>query len=213
MPSPDTRPADSSSLKPPEAQLSLTRRKNRGIFFTPLDQAEAMVKHYEIHRKWAEGASVLDPAAGTGFLLEALIRIALQERIHLTGEMLGNLSGFETEPGFAEAFEKRIQEKYGLQFTIPPIRTADFLQTGHKNQTDILLGNPPWLNYTDPSRRRKKRTQTPLPEVRAGRNPGRAVTGKFQNRSGSPLYYESFDGASEKRRRGLLFYPPFPGFE
>jgi hypothetical protein len=128
--------------------LTRTDKKKIGAFFTPLDMAETMIQTYNIHRKWASGASVLDPTAGNGRLLEALIRTCQNNKIPITGDMLGRLKGYEKEKEFILNFKERIENSYSLTIPQNMLSQRDFL-TVEPESWDILLGNPPWLNFTD----------------------------------------------------------------
>ncbi len=118
-----------------------------GAFFTPLQWGMKIIRRWGIHQRWAAGASVLDPTAGDGALLEALIRVALEEGIPLTEKMLGRLKGYEQQKAFCESFVRRMDRLYQLQLP-GTIEEGDFLTLPQEN-FDILLGNPPWINYTD----------------------------------------------------------------
>ncbi len=132
-----------------EQALSRERRKSIGAFFTPDIQADFMVRQYDLHHKWAEGASILDPTAGKGSLLESLIRVSREDGIPLTGQMLKRLKGIEREEEFSRNFIHRIHSTYGIDFKSNPIQTGDILSEKSNFRADILFGNPPWVNYTD----------------------------------------------------------------
>ena len=132
-----------------EQALSRDRRKSIGAFFTPDDQADFMVRQYGLHQKWAEGASILDPTAGKGSLLESLIRVCREDGVPLTNPMLGRLKGIEREGEFSRNFNRRIRNSYGIEFKSNPIQTGDIMLEKSNFRADILFGNPPWVNYTD----------------------------------------------------------------
>ncbi len=148
-----------AELSREETSLTRSRRKSLGAFFTPPDQADFMVRTYGIHRDWAGGAVILDPTAGNGALLEALIRTALEDQIPITSGMLGRLKGIELEPALFADFRKRIQKTYHITFPAPPIEAGNILVYPSAFQADILFGNPPWLNFTDMSGRAKEESK------------------------------------------------------
>jgi len=125
-----------------------TRKKQIGAFFTPLWIAGEMVRTYGLHKAWAEGRSLLDPTAGSGHLLEALIDCCLKEEIPVTGEMLGRLKGIEREEEFICDFNGRILNRYGIVLPDDVLIKGDFLKEKIP-VFDIIFGNPPWLNFTD----------------------------------------------------------------
>lgn len=128
--------------------VSRKRKKECGAFFTPYPIASDMIRIHGIHRKWSKGASVLDPTAGDGSLLEALIRCCRDDDIPVTPSMISRLKGYEKEEDFIQGFPKRIQQRYGLALPNDVLECRDFLKVPPSSY-DILFGNPPWLNFTD----------------------------------------------------------------
>lgn len=138
-----------TEISPEELALSRHKRKSIGAFFTPAVQADYMVRRYDLHRRWTEGATILDPTAGRGSLLESIIRVAREEKIKITPLMLRNLHGIEKEREFSMGFPERISRDWGIDFSSNPIRTEDILSERSVEKADIIFGNPPWVNFTD----------------------------------------------------------------
>ncbi len=128
--------------------MNRSRRKECGAFFTPHWIAADMIRTHSIHHKWAEGASVLDPTAGTGNLLESLIRCCLEDGIPVTRDMIDRLKGYEREAEFTLDFGVRIREIHGIDHASSCLECRDFLDVPPAD-FDLILGNPPWLNFTD----------------------------------------------------------------
>jgi len=122
---------------------------NIGVFFTPPRWARWAVERYGVHRAWADGAVVLDPSAGEGALLEAVVQTALDEGLAVTGPMLARLHGVEVRPGLLDRLRARLQRRHGLSLPRRNLVQADYLQQDLDLQADLLLGNPPWINYVD----------------------------------------------------------------
>ena len=120
-----------------------------GVFFTPPRWARWVVEKYSIHQAWADGAVVLDPAAGEGALLEALVQVALDHDLPVTGEMLARLYGVEVQPGLLGRLQQRLDDHHGLTIPADNLMDADFLRQDVMVQADVLLGNPPWINFVD----------------------------------------------------------------
>jgi len=139
--------------------ISKSGRKQIGAFFTPLWIACEMVKTYELHRTWADGKSILDPTAGSGNLLEALIHCCLEENIPITHEMLGRLKGIEREKEFTDGFAERILNNYNLTVPDDLLINGDFLME-QTSCYDRIFGNPPWLNFTDLPEDQKEQMKT-----------------------------------------------------
>ncbi|OQY32802.1 MAG: hypothetical protein B6241_09800 [Spirochaetaceae bacterium 4572_59] len=132
-----------------ESALSRYKRKAIGAFFTPAVQADYMVRRNDLHKKWAKGASILDPTAGRGSLLESLIRVSREEKIEITPLMLKHLHGVEREEEFPMGFPERMSRTWGVNFSDNPIRRGDILSEESDEKADIIFGNPPWVNFTD----------------------------------------------------------------
>jgi hypothetical protein len=133
---------------PMTESISRSRKKECGAFFTPYWISSELIRHHNIHKRWADGATVLDPTAGDGSLLEALIRCTIEDKIPLTSSMLSRLKGFEREEDFTLNFRKRLEINYGILPPADVLECRDFLSV-EPISYDILLGNPPWLNFTD----------------------------------------------------------------
>ena len=129
-------------------EFSRKQRKQIGAFFTPLPLACEMIRAYGIHKRWAGGDSVLDPSAGNGALLEAMILCCQEDGIELNDAMLRRLKGCEREEVFTREFVKRIEERYGITPPEDCLICQDFLRRP-EDEFDLILGNPPWLNFTD----------------------------------------------------------------
>jgi len=132
-----------------EAALSRSERKTLGAFFTPSHAADFMVRQYGLHTAWRKGARILDPTAGNGALLEAVIRVTLEEGETVTDTMLSRLKGIEQEEAFLKDFPRNIHSRYGLELPENLITRGDFLTEQEDRTADIIFGNPPWLNFTE----------------------------------------------------------------
>jgi hypothetical protein len=120
-----------------------------GEVFTPLPWGIRAVRDFGLLPKWLGGATVLDPTMGTGNLLEALVAAALEDGHSPEDLPAGNLYGVELRPSHIEDFLRRIGERYGI---FPPranFTAGDLLFLEQTPVCDLLLGNPPWLNFTD----------------------------------------------------------------
>lgn len=120
-----------------------------GAVFTPLAWGEWAVQEFGVTEKWLAGKSVLDPTCGEGHLLEALIRSALAKGIPKEQLPLERLFGIEREVFFLERFKSRMQETYAIVFPENNLRCCDVLLDPVDLRCDILLGNPPWCNFTE----------------------------------------------------------------
>lgn len=120
-----------------------------GVFFTPARWARWAVEKYAVHQAWAEGAVVLDPSAGEGALLEAVVDAALDDGVEVTSEMLSRLHGVEVQPGLLAGLQRRLAQRHGLELPDQNMVETDFLRVNVPVTADVLLGNPPWINFVD----------------------------------------------------------------
>lgn len=134
-----------------------------GQFFTPPGWADRLIDGEPLQR-WSEGAHVLDPTGGDGALLEAFIRRALRAtpasgpHSHssdeagprtLRGEALSRLHMIEADPALIGRFRTRIAERYGVELPPECTRCADVLFDPPKRRYQVIVGNPPWMNFTE----------------------------------------------------------------
>jgi hypothetical protein len=119
-----------------------------GAIFTPFVWAKKIVeKHF--FDEWLRGATILDPTAGNGVFIEAFIALAKQKNIEITNALLSQLFGIELNKRFVDAFFDRMQTKYSIQFPKSNFRQGDILFQENEIVADYLVGNPPWVNFTD----------------------------------------------------------------
>ncbi|MBM3404403.1 MAG: SAM-dependent DNA methyltransferase [Bacteroidetes bacterium] len=119
-----------------------------GAVFTPLSWAKRIVeKHF--FNQWLEGATILDPTAGEGVFIEAFLCIAKEKSIKLTNENLSRLFGIELNQKFIDNFFQRVNSVYFIEFPKSNYRQGDILFQANEIKADFLVGNPPWVNFTD----------------------------------------------------------------
>ena len=117
-----------------------------GAVFTPIKWAKWVIGKYNLLERWLQGATFLDPACGDGAFLRAFISLAKERNIkaHLPIE---NLFGFEIEKEFIQNFKQKLEPK-DLRL-IKNIKQLDFILENPDIRVDYLVGNPPWINYSD----------------------------------------------------------------
>ena len=120
-----------------------------GRVFTPLRWAIWLIEVTGAFRAWLDGATVLDPTCGEGAFLEAFVALARREGIGITREALARLHGVE----IVEADKRRLLEgmgaRHGVNLAEDNITTADFITAIVPGRYDVIVGNPPWINFTD----------------------------------------------------------------
>ncbi len=119
-----------------------------GAVFTPDYWAEKIVeKHF--FDAWLNGATILDPTAGEGAFIEAFLSLASSKKIQLDDEKINRLYGVELNGKFVSNFFTRINSKFSIRFPKSNFIEGDILFQKNEIQADLLVGNPPWVNFTD----------------------------------------------------------------
>lgn len=119
-----------------------------GAFFTPPKWANKLVERY-CFKEWLGGATVLDPTAGEGVFIKAFLNIAKKQGIELTKERIGRLYGIELNPNYVNSFYKSVAKEYNIEFPKTNFIQGDIFFLEKEIKTDILIGNPPWVNFAD----------------------------------------------------------------
>jgi hypothetical protein len=119
-----------------------------GAVFTPEKWANSLVAKY-YYQRWIDGAIVLDPTAGNGVFIKAFFETAKERGVTLSEEMINRLYGIELNPLYVEDFYDSIKARYGIDFPKQNFLQGDIFFMQHEIQADLLIGNPPWVNFTD----------------------------------------------------------------
>jgi len=120
-----------------------------GAVFTPLKWCKWVIAKYHVLQAWRDGAIVFDPTAGTGNFLEALVAAAKESGVEVTDSMIRRLYGVEIETRFVQQFFSKMKLSYRITFPLANFIRADYLFWPETVQADIVLANPPWMNFTE----------------------------------------------------------------
>ncbi len=120
-----------------------------GCVLTPLKWARWAIEKFDLTRRWLDGAVILEPTAGQGAFLEALIATALESGWKPDDKQLACLYGVELKPESRHHFLQKIKKKYKVNFPERNIVSGDYLFDFNIPAADIAVGNPPWVNFTD----------------------------------------------------------------
>lgn len=143
-----------------ELLLTSERRRTSGVHLTPAKIARRLVRC--LPEVWVRGgrpARVLDPAVGGGAFLLAAADCMLAAGA-APGEVIGQLRGYDIDEGAVAVAEAAVG-LWGLEHHVAP-RPLNALQLGdgllaELPETDVVVGNPPFLNQLRKSS--KTRTQ------------------------------------------------------
>ncbi|MBI4721483.1 MAG: SAM-dependent DNA methyltransferase [Candidatus Stahlbacteria bacterium] len=123
-------------------------KRKFGAFFTPIKHANNLVeKHF--FKEWLNGATVLDPTAGEGVFIKVFLHIARKQGVELTQEKINRLYGIELNPYYVDNFYKSVSENFGIDFPKDNFIQGDIFFLEKEIRVDLLIGNPPWVNFTD----------------------------------------------------------------
>ena len=123
-------------------------KQHIGQVFTPLKWAKWLINRWEIFDAWLDGAHVCDPTAGQGIFALAMLHIAQRKGIRITRERLARLTLIEIVPSHLEWFREEVKQAFGIDFPASQIFCQDVITGTHESKYDILVGNPPWANFS-----------------------------------------------------------------
>ena len=120
-----------------------------GEVFTPLKWAKWLINRWGIFDAWIDGAHICDPTAGKGSFVLALLDIARRRGVPITPERLSRLTLIEMNSVHLVWFRKSVKQEFGIDFPASQLFSQDVIMESHAGKYDILIGNPPWVNFGD----------------------------------------------------------------
>ena len=122
-----------------------------GQVFTPYSWAKWCVESCSIYQDWLEGASVCDPTGGEGVFIHVLLDKAKQDGM-LSEKLVARLGYIEKDFDCVQKFSHSIEDTYPNYAHALDIRHCDVIIDDLMDiatSYDWLIGNPPWVNFTD----------------------------------------------------------------
>ncbi len=121
--------------------INQSKEKTNGVVYTPRELGDYVVRHMlQYHAIGNEDIKILDPAIGSGELIEAFLDTLDIEKINLT------VCGYETDDKVAAETLTKLQSKYPN--TTFKIYNRDFIQAyldSDTEQYDYIIANPPYI--------------------------------------------------------------------
>ena len=117
--------------------------------FTPLTWAKWLINTWDIFDAWLDGAHICEPTAGQGVFALAMLHIARERGMPITSERLSRLTLIEIVPAHLTRFRENVKRDFGIEFPASQLFCQDVIMAKHERRHDILLGNPPWANFTE----------------------------------------------------------------
>ena len=120
-----------------------------GEVFTPLKWAKWLINRWDIFDAWIDGAHICDPTAGKGAFVLALLDIAQRRDVPITLERLSRLTLIEINASHLAWFRENVKQEFSVDFPTSQLFCQDVIIESHAGKYDILMGNPPWMNFAD----------------------------------------------------------------
>ena len=125
-------------------------KKQIGQIFTPPKWAAWLIKRWGIFDAWVDGAHICDPDCWTGCVSACDAPYCEgQNGVPITPERLSRLTLIEIVPSHLERFRENVKREFGVDFPTSQIFCQDVITEAHEGKYDILVGNPPWVNFGD----------------------------------------------------------------
>ncbi|MDR1933309.1 MAG: hypothetical protein LBQ57_10880 [Spirochaetales bacterium] len=120
-----------------------------GVVFTPQEWALFAIERFGLFDKWLGGSTICDPTMGSGNLLLALIECGRRRGLSPSALPVDRLFGVERDRRHFQGIFTAAGEMYGLSLRRENFLNKDIFFLKNERSFDILLGNPPWRNFTD----------------------------------------------------------------
>jgi hypothetical protein len=127
----------------------LSAEDSIGEVFTPMEWAKWLLLKYGVFESWRDGATVCDPTAGKGVFAFALLELARDSGFAVSNEMLSRLVLIEKKQSNVDIIKAIANSQFGIIFPQRSLYCADIITHTPHVRADILVGNPPWSNFTD----------------------------------------------------------------
>jgi hypothetical protein len=120
-----------------------------GEVFTPARWARWLLVKWQVADRWLAGASICDPTAGAGIFALSLLAIAKEREITLTKDLVARITLIDRQVSHLSTFREIAAREYGINFPAANCLVRDLILNPPDRKFDILVGNPPWANFTD----------------------------------------------------------------
>ncbi|MEI6675327.1 MAG: hypothetical protein WCO57_09135 [Verrucomicrobiota bacterium] len=127
----------------------LSANNKIGEVFTPLIWATWLIQRWGVFDRWLNGVSVCDPTAGRGVFALALFDEARRRNVKVTPELLSRLRLIEINSENLRYFRAAAEAEYGIRDLQSICLCCDVIIDTPSISFDILVGNPPWANFTE----------------------------------------------------------------
>lgn len=129
--------------------MSIFNQNSIGEVYTPSIWARWLLEHWRVFDAWLNGAFVCDPTAGKGVFILELFEIAKDRNIAITPEMVARIGAYDINKNSIEHLKNTSYEKFHITLHEDMVYHADIVLSPPNPKFDILIGNPPWVNFAD----------------------------------------------------------------
>ncbi len=178
-----------------------------GAVFTPIKWAKWLIREFNIHTKWINGASVFDPTAGDGSFIFALIESAEETGIKINSDILSRLFYSEKEEKYASEFSAKFISKYNKPFPPQNLFINDIILNPPDMKFDILVGNPPWVNFNDLKNEYKETLKKYFIEYKLTQNPKSLLLGSSRIDLAALVLFKTIHDNLKQNGEAFFFIP------
>ena len=181
-------------------------KRKFGAVFTPSKWADNLVgKHF--FKEWLNGATVLDPTAGEGVFLKSFLSIARRQGIELTRDRVGRLFGIELNQEYVNNFYKATAKEFSVQFPKSNFIQGDIFFQKEEIKADLIIGNPPWVNFSDLEELYKEKTKHLYIHFGLVKNPKDLLLGNARTDIAALVVAKVLHSNLKENGKALFFLP------
>ncbi len=119
-----------------------------GRVFTPVKWARWLLEESGAYKAWTQGALIADPNFGGGAFIIALLELAERDHLAVNNDMISRIFGYEICRGDREHLLSTIKERFGLDLIAKNFANLDVISPNADVIVDVVIGNPPWANFS-----------------------------------------------------------------
>ena len=119
-----------------------------GVVYTPEYWSSWAISHFHVVDSWVSGKTIVDPTVGDGSFIRSLIEETLKAESKITEQMISNLYGFDILPQGIDSLRNFLKSEYGIHVSSSNFRKFDAVLDTFPKKFDVVIGNPPWANFT-----------------------------------------------------------------
>ena len=139
--------------------ISALKNNEIGVVYTPREWAGWLIDRGGIYDAWLSGKRVCDPSGGEGVFVLELLRKAKNNDVVILPEMIRKIGYIEMNSVACDTFFSRAKALIGDKAEYLEIHRLDVVLNPPAVRYDILMGNPPWVNFCDLPNLYKKRVK------------------------------------------------------